>query len=367
MVAQKNLLLYLGTHGFGEQDGDGILLEDDKTGTIILNGTEPLPALTFILDETDGDNFILESGTIGVDTDRILSESSIVTFRPDQRANVADKLLQDNPTNIDDLPLSEYDNLRFVDILRSSKILTEQPSFLLDEKQLLNKIIAERDNVTPLRTEDDAFLVLEDFITADELYVNRHLLSGQGDIDSGFVDEDGIALEISGFLLLDATDESPPGAIELTIGNQGSRIISEDNFSFFLEENGVFLIEDFSPESMKHAILTEDATIGNFLRLERSLQPEPADAVQVEIGTTDLTTDNILYEDGFKILYEEDFSDINATLEHILLEESTFEFDKGQIPHENFALSFDQDRPARAVTQGMQPITIPATIRTTIS
>ena len=109
-MAQKNLLLYLAEEGFGQQDGDGILLEDDVTSNIILDGTEPTPALVFIVDETDGDNFIQETGTLGVDTDRILAETSILTFTAAQRMNVAEKLLQDNPTNTDDLPISAYDS-----------------------------------------------------------------------------------------------------------------------------------------------------------------------------------------------------------------------------------------------------------------
>ena len=47
--SQQNLLLYLANEGFGQQDGDGIQLEDSATGAIILDGTEPTLTLHLLL------------------------------------------------------------------------------------------------------------------------------------------------------------------------------------------------------------------------------------------------------------------------------------------------------------------------------
>lgn len=354
-MAQKNLLLYLAEEGFGQQDGDGILLENDVTSNIILDGTEPTPALVFIVDETDGDNFIQETGTLGVDTDRILAETSILTFTAAQRMNVAEKLLQDNPTNTDDLPISAYDSFRFVDVRRTSKILLEQEFFLTDGKQLFNKIIAERDGVTPMTTEDDLFLTLEDSIVADELNPNRVLLSGQGNIDGGSIDEDGISLEETGILLLDASNEGTDAAPDIT--NQGGRVLTEEFESIILEVAGVIVQEQYSGTRNDAKLLSEDSVSGRNFRLEKTLEPEPADGIQAEEGTADVITDNIVNEDGEKILIETQEDDNELLIENILLEEANIEEEEGQIPHENYALALTQDRPQGVVTQGMQPIT----------
>ena len=354
-MAQKNLLLYLAEEGFGQQDGDGILLENDVTSNIILNGTEPTPALVFIVDETDGDNIIQEQATIGVDTDRILAETSILTFTADQRLNIGEKLLQDNPTNTDDLPISAYDSFRFIDVRRSSKILLEQELFLTDGKQLFNKIIAERDGVTPMTTEDDLFLTLEDSIVADELNPNRALLSGQSNIDAGSISDDGIALEESGILLLDASNEGTDAAPDIT--NQGGRVLTEEFESIILEVGGVFVQEEFSGTRIHAKLLSEDRVSGRNLRLEKTLNPEPADGIQAEEGTAVVLSDNIVNEDGDKTLIEQQEDDNELLIENILLEESNIEEEEGQIPHENYALALTQDRPQGVVTQGMQPIT----------
>lgn len=353
-MAQQNLLLYLANEGFGQQDGDGIQLEDSATSAIILNGTEPTPGLAFIVDETDGDNFIQETGTVGSDTDRILAETSILTFNADQRLNIGERLLQDNPTNTDDLPLTTYDTFRFVDVLRSSKILLEQEFFLTDGKQLFNKIIAERDGVTPMRTEDDLFLVLEDSIVADELNPNRVLTSGQSNIDAGSVFEDGIALEESGFLLLDATNEGTE--VVPDIKNQGGRLLTEEFESIILEVGGSFIQEQYSGTRIHAKLLSEDSISGRYLRLEKLLDPEPADGIQAESGTAVVISDNIVREDGDKILIENQEDDNELLIENILLEETNIEEEEGQIPHENYALALTQDRPQGVVTQGMQPI-----------
>lgn len=301
-----------------------------------------------------GDNFIQETGTVGSDTDRIIAETSILTFTADQRLNVGEKLLQDNPTNTDDLPLTTYDSFRFVDIRRSSKILLEQEFFLTDGKQLFNKIIAERDGVTPMTTEDDLFLVLEDSIVADELYPNRVLTSGQSNIDAGSVFEDGIALEESGFLLLDATNEGTE--VSPDIKNQGGRLLTEEFESIILEVGGSFIQEQYSGTRIHAKLMSEDSISGKYLRLEKTLDPEPADGIQAESGTADVITDNIVREDGDKILIEQQEDDNELLIQNILLEETNIEEEEGQIPHENYGLSLTQDRPQGVVTQGMQPI-----------
>ena len=99
-MAQKNLLLYLAEEGFGQQAGEGILLENDVTSNIILNGTEPTPALVFIVDETDGDDIILEqsifttvvisnvSGSFATGetvTDESSNSGTVITDAPDKK------------------------------------------------------------------------------------------------------------------------------------------------------------------------------------------------------------------------------------------------------------------------------------------
>ena len=250
--------------------------------------------------------------------------------------------------------MTTYDTFRFVDVLRSSKILLEQEFFLTDGKQLFNKIIAERDGVTPMRTEDDLFLVLEDSIVADELNPNRVLTSGQSNIDAGSVFEDGIALEESGFLLLDATNEGTE--VVPDIKNQGGRLLTEEFESIILEVGGSFIQEQYSGTRIHAKLLSEDSISGRYLRLEKLLDPEPADGIQAESGTAVVISDNIVREDGDKILIENQEDDNELLIENILLEETNIEEEEGQIPHENYALALTQDRPQGVVTQGMQPI-----------
>ena len=231
---------------------------------------EPTPGLAFIVDETDGDNFIQETGTVGSDTDRIIAETSILTFTVDQRLNIGERLLQDKLTNTDDLPLTTYDTFRFVDVVRSSKILLEQEFFLTDGKQLFNKIIdSERDGVTPMTTEDDLFLVLEDSVVVVELYPNRVLTSGQSNID-GSVFEDGIALEESGFyswMNLQMREQE----IVPDIKNQGGRLLTEEFESIILEVGGSFIQEQYSGTRIHAKLLSEDSISGRYLRLEKTL------------------------------------------------------------------------------------------------
>lgn len=357
-MSQQNLLLRLGKNSFGPSDGDGILLEDDITSVIILDGTDPLPAVNFIVQEDTGDNFIQETGTVGSDTDRILAETSIVTFTATQVQNVGEKLLQDNPTDVDTISISDMNDLRFIDIIRTSKILLEQP-FAINDKEFVNKLILEQDSVTPLKLENGFLLSLEDSVVSDELYPFRSFNSGQGDIDSGFDDDDGIALEGGGFIVLDDTT----GAFT----DVGSRLLTEDNESILQEENGILNIEDYSPNSHIVKIELETATNGNRLSLERSLEPEIQDGVQVENGIDRIVldgTDASSTDAGGKILFEIDESDIDALTEQFLLEESVIFFDKGQIPKENYSLSVSQDRPVGVITKGMQPVTISSVIST---
>lgn len=353
-MSQKNLLLHLATYGFGEQDGDGIQLEDSAVNSIILDGTEPTPALVFIVDETDGDNFIQETGTVGSDTDRILAETSILTFTAEQRLNVGEKLLQDNPTNVDVLPMAEYDDFRFVDIRRSSKLLLEQGLFLSDAKNIMHKFIAERDGVTPMTTEDDLFLVQEDG-TLDEAFEFAHLSGGQSNIDAGTTEEAGFALEESGVLLLDSSNEGSEVTPDLQ--NQGDRLLTEEFESIILEVGGVFIQEAYSGTVSHAKLMTEDAVSGRLFRLEKTLEPEQADGIQAEEGTADVISDNIVKEDNDKILIEQQEDDNELLIQNILLEEANIQEEEGQIPHENYALELTQDRPQGVVTKGMQPIT----------
>ena len=120
-MASKNFLLHLAKTGLSNPSADGIELEDNTRGTIILDGIEPFPANVFFVLEDTGDNILLEDN-VSPETNRLLHETSIVTFRADQVLSVGEKLLQDNPTNEDNIPLSEFDNIPFNSIRRESKM-----------------------------------------------------------------------------------------------------------------------------------------------------------------------------------------------------------------------------------------------------
>ena len=121
----QNLFLHLAQNPFGEQDGDGIQLEGSLTERIILDGIPPTPQTNFIVDETNGDNFIAEFGTVGQDTNRFLAETSVLTFTPFQVQSVGDRLLQDNPTNQSTFNFQQIGNINISNVLRPSKILSE--------------------------------------------------------------------------------------------------------------------------------------------------------------------------------------------------------------------------------------------------
>ena len=82
------------------------------------------------------------------ETNRLLHETSIVTFRADQVLAVGEKLLQDDPTNADIIPISDYTDIPFSSVRREARIINEQPSDLLENDKLTPKFIAERDGVT---------------------------------------------------------------------------------------------------------------------------------------------------------------------------------------------------------------------------
>jgi hypothetical protein len=250
--------------------------------------------------------------------------------------------------------MAEYDDFRFVDIRRSSKLLLEQGLFLSDAKNIMHKFIAERDGVTPMTTEDDLFLVQEDG-TLDEAFEFAHLSGGQSNIDAGTTEEAGFALEESGVLLLDSSNEGSEVTPDLQ--NQGDRLLTEEFESIILEVGGVFIQEAYSGTVSHAKLMTEDAVSGRLFRLEKTLEPEQADGIQAEEGTADVISDNIVKEDNDKILIEQQEDDNELLIQNILLEEANIQEEEGQIPHENYALELTQDRPQGVVTKGMQPIT----------
>ena len=84
-MAQKNLLLHLGKDSFGAQDGDGIQLENRSDGSfeygkIILDGTEPLGIVNFLVQETNGDNLIAEDSLQRTNQVNLIAEDSIFSF-----------------------------------------------------------------------------------------------------------------------------------------------------------------------------------------------------------------------------------------------------------------------------------------------
>lgn len=305
---------------------------------------------------TGGDNFILETATAGQDTGRILNENSLITFTSEQVHSVGDKLLSDNPVNDETLLINDYRDVRIADIIRQSKILLEEPSEIR-EIDYLNNIILELDGVSPLKTEDGFFIVQEQ--PEDGLNPNRNLTAGQGNIDSGSDDQDAIALEDDGFIVLDGTD---------ALGtDENSRLIDETGDSFIREEAGVIVQEDYSTDSYKASILTEDAVPGLRMRLEQTLQPDVQDGIQLEEGSQELPSDRIAKEDSGSILTEINDDDRDNIIENVLLEEATLFFEYGQIPAENYSLSFSQDRPGDVVATGQQPLAISSIITLTKS
>jgi|TARA_R110000782_G_scaffold134070_5_gene226448 hypothetical protein len=382
----QNLFLHLAQNPFGEQDGDGIQLEGSLTERIILDGIPPTPQTNFIVDETNGDNFIAEFGTVGQDTNRFLAETSVLTFTPFQVQSVGDRLLQDNPTNQSTFNFQQIGNINISNVLRPSKILSEQPNSI-QGFELDNKLVAEFDGTTPIASQDGRVITLEDTIlfngdhalisedgtvpaltrlnaedgrilTAEDslqeqfddtkLNPNRSTIAGQGDINSGSIDEDGFELEESGGVLtLDGTDESS--------SDLDSQLKSEDNFRFLLEDNGSLILEEYDTRSLKRTLATES---NQRIQLETSLQPEPKDGIQLEVGTGGgLESDQITLEDDFAVLIETDFLDIAAEFNHLISEESTKILEVGQIPSVNYGLGVNQGIPNNDAAIGMQPVT----------
>ena len=223
--APQNFLRTIGDEIF--PDSEGIQLEGSELDVLRLDGLDPLPVVAFIVDETNGDNILLESATGVGDSSRMLLETSSFTFGSGQVQSVGAKmLLEDSQKTYDSIPLSEFEGLRFADILRPSKILLGQPSELLTEnnRNFTNKIIEEFDSVSPMELEDNSgFINLEDSEVADELLVNRGLDNGSSDINQAGVDDsDGIKLEIDGFLKLD-------GHL-ITSGALSGQVVDSDEF-----------------------------------------------------------------------------------------------------------------------------------------
>ena len=135
---------------------------------------------------------------------------------------------------------------------------------------------------------------------------------------------------------MDATNEGTE--IVPDIKNQGGRLLTEEFESIILEVGGSFIQEQYSGTRIHAKLLSEDSISGRYLRLEKTLDPEPADGIQAESGTADVITDNIIREDGDKILIEQQEDDNELLIQNILLEESNIEEEEGQIPHENYAL-----------------------------
>lgn len=352
-MAQKNLLLHLGKSSFGAQDGDGIQLEDTLHGKIILDGTAPFGVIGFLVAET-GDNLVAEDVLQGTNTTNIIVEDSIFTFPSNTVQNVGETLLQDNPIDVELITIADMEGIRIVDIIRNSKLLLENPASVEGFK-LENKIISEFDSVTPIKSESGRFLTLEEG-TVPILNPFVHLQNGQGDIDSGSTDDDGLELEGGG----------------LIIGETGQRMISEQvlgNKNFEQEANGIIELEDYSPNSNIVHIQAEigtRGTDGHLIALERSLQPEIIDSVLLEDSDIDKLvldgTDSFSADAGFSILYEIDFNDINAQTNLLLNEQSNIFFDEGQIPHQNYDLGLNEGRPNDLVAKGSVPVTLSSVI-----
>ena len=375
--APQNFLRTIGDEIF--PDSEGIQLEGSELDTLRLDGIDPLPQVAFIVDETTSDNILLESSTGVGDTSRMLLETSSFTFDAGNvQAAGAKMLLEDSQKTYDSIPLSEFEGLRFVDILRPSKLLLGQPAELLTEnnRHFTNKIIEEFDSVSPLELEDNSgFFNLEDGETVDELLSNRGLDNGTSDINQAGVDDsDGIKLEIDGFLKLDGHLVTS-GELSGQVIDSNEFIISEKtgsaNERFILEEDGVIVIEDFSTNSVQETILMEDATMvpGTRMKAEKTTQKNFADAFLLEDAAQDVPTDALVLDGtdgssssaGFKVLSEIDVDDAAILVENILLESSTVFAEEGQIPHSTLQLSggpkkFEKDMPQLVITLGSRPI-----------
>jgi hypothetical protein len=367
-------------------DSEGIQLEGSELDTLRLDGIDPLPQVAFlVLNATAvsgtnaGDNILLESSTGEGDTSRMLLETSSFTFDSAQVLSVNSKILiEDSLKTYDSIPLSEFEGLRLVDILRPSKILLGQPSDILTEnnRHFTSKIIEEFDGVSPLELEDNSgFFNLEDGLVTPELLSNRGLDNGTSDINQAGVDDsDGIKLEIDGFLKLD-------GHL-ITSGPLTGQVVDSDEFiiservgsaseRFILEEDGVIVVEDFSTNSVQEHLLMEDATMvpGAKMKAEKTTQKNFADAFLLEDAAQEVATDSLVLDGtdgsgsdaGFKVLSEQDIDDAAILVENILLESSNIFADEGQIPHDTLELSggpkkFNKDIPLLVVTLGSQPI-----------
>lgn len=367
-------------------DSEGIQLEGSELDTLRLDGIDPLPQVAFlVLDGTAvsgtnaGDNIILESSTGEGDTSRMLLETSSFTFDSAQVLSVNSKILiEDSLKTYDSIPLSEFEGLRLVDILRPSKILLGQPSDILTEnnRHFTSKIIEEFDGVSPLELEDNSgFFNLEDGLVTPELLSNRGLDNGTSDINQAGVDDsDGIKLEIDGFLKLDGHLVTS-GPLTGQVIDSDEFIISEKtgsaNERFILEEDGVIIVEDFSTNSVQEHLLMEDATMvpGTKMKAEKTTQKNFADAFLLEDAAQEVATDSLVLDGtdgsgsdaGFKVLSEQDIDDAAILVENILLESSTIFADEGQIPHDTLELSggpkkFNKDIPLLVITLGSQPI-----------
>ena len=297
---------------------------------------------------TGGDVIALED-QVSDGTNRLLHETSIVTFRADQVLSVGEKLLQNNPTNESTIPLSEFIDIPFKEIRREARIINEQPSELLENDKLTPKFIAERDGVTPLQTEDGSFIRQEDATHNSADDPNRSLTTGAGDIDSGGVHEEGILLEQDdGFISIDQSDENGTDA--------DSYILTEDAFRIIREDQGVIVQESFDPSSHIANLLMEgDTTTITKARLEKSDDPEPIDGVLLESSTPG-SSFYVRTEANERLINEQDFDDIAARIDNILLEESHTVGNTGQIPLENYSIGVDQDRPLGLIKKGSQPI-----------
>ncbi len=367
-------------------DSEGIQLEGSETEVLRLDGIDPLPVISFIVlnatavSGTDaGDNIILESGTGIGDTSRLKMEDSSFTFNAATVHSVFDKLiLEDSQKTNDSIPISAFEDLRIVDILRPDRIILGQPSEMIDVQGLRfsNKVILEFDAVSPLELEDNSgFIIFEDSMVADELLSNRGLDNGSSDINNASApDFDGIKLEIDGFIKLDGHLVTS-GPLTGQVVDVDDFVISEKtgsaNERFILEEDGVIIAEAFSTNSNQQFLLLEDATMvpGARAKLEKTTQKNFADAFLLEDAAQDVSTDSLILDGtdasgtdaGFKILSEQDFDDAAATIEHFLLEDSTIIASEGQIPHASLRFSsgpeiLDEDIPQRVIQLGSRAI-----------
>ena len=71
----------------------------------------------------------------------------------------------------------------------------------------------------------------------------------------------------------------------LTLKTKEVRLLTEEFESIILEVGGSFIQEQYSGTRIHAKLLSEDSISGRYLRLEKTLDPEPADGIQVESGT----------------------------------------------------------------------------------